>query len=283
MSLLRISCFGFRIFDRKDRVFGQALVKMTQSKKRLDQLLVEKELLVSRQGARGIIMAGLVRVDGKTVDKPGHLVNPSASIDLVGPDHPYVSRGGIKLEAALRDFAVDVKGLIILDVGASTGGFTDCLLQHGAKRVIAVDVTYGQLAWSLRKDPRVVVLERINIRHLSTLEIEDIIDGAVIDTSFISLRTVVPATARLLKEDSFILALIKPQFEAGKGLVEKGGIVRDNVLQKRIVDDLIAFFSQSGLLVCGTTESPIKGAKGNREVFVYLKYQPSLSPYQSPR
>ena len=223
-------------------------------------------------------MAGLVRVDGKTVAKPGYLVSPSASIDLTGPDHPYVSRGGVKLEAALREFAVDVSGLTILDVGASTGGFTDCLLQHGAKKVVAVDVGYGQLAWSLRKDPRVVVLERTNIRHLSTLEMEDIIDGAVIDTSFISLRIVVPATVRLLRKDGFILALIKPQFEAGKGTVGKGGVVRDSVLQKRIVDELTAFFSQSGLTVCGTSESPIRGPKGNKEVFVYLRYRRSQSP-----
>lgn len=218
-------------------------------------------------------MAGLVMVDGKRVDKPGHLVNPSASIDITGPDHPYVSRGGIKLEAALREFAIDVKGLTILDVGSSTGGFTDCLLQHGAKKVVAIDVGYGQLAWSLREDPRVVVLERTNIRHLSTLELEDTIDGAVIDTSFISLRTVVPATARLLKKDSFILALVKPQFEARKGMVGKGGIVRDKVLQKSIVNDLTAFFSESDLAVCGTFESPIKGAKGNREFFIYLRDQ----------
>jgi 23S rRNA (cytidine1920-2'-O)/16S rRNA (cytidine1409-2'-O)-methyltransferase len=251
---------------------------MGQLRKRLDQLLVERESLVSRERARGMIMAGLVRVDGKVVDKPGHLVNPSAVIDLTGPDHPYVSRGGIKLEAALREFAVDVTGLTVLDVGASTGGFTDCLLQHGAKRVVAVDVGYGQLAWSLRKDSRVVVLERTNIRHLSTLEIDDIIDGAVIDTSFISLRIVIPPTLRLLKADSFILALIKPQFEAGKGMVGKGGVVRDSVLQKRIVDELTSFFSQSGLTVCGTLDSPIRGPKGNREVFVYLRYRPSQSP-----
>jgi len=246
---------------------------MTQVKKRLDQLLVEKELLVSWQRARGIIMAGLVMVDGKRVDKPGHLVNPSASIDLLGPDHPYVSRGGTKLEAALRELTIDVKGLTILDVGSSTGGFTDYLLQHGAKKVVAIDVGYGQLAWSLREDPRVVVLERTNIRHLSRVEIEGAIDGAVIDTSFISLRIGVPATAKLLQKDSFILALVKPQFEAKKEMVEKGGIVRDKVLQKSIVNDLIAFFSQSGLAVCGTFESPIKGAKGNREFFIYLRYQ----------
>jgi 23S rRNA (cytidine1920-2'-O)/16S rRNA (cytidine1409-2'-O)-methyltransferase len=245
---------------------------MSQVKKRLDQVLVEKELLVSRQRARGIIMAGLVKVDGRRVDKPGHLVNPSASIELLGPDHAYVSRGGVKLEAALRAFAIDVKGLTVLDVGCSTGGFTDCLLQHGAKKVVAVDVGYGQLAWSLRRDPRVLLLERTNIRHVSALEIQDTLDGAVIDTSFISLRIVVPAAARLLEKDSFILALIKPQFEVGKGMVGKGGVVRDTLLQKGIVDELSAFFSQSGLAVRGTLESPIKGAKGNREFFVYLHY-----------
>ena len=247
---------------------------MTRSKIRLDQLLAEKGLAGSRQRAQGIIMAGLVLVDGEKVDKPGHLVNPSCSIDLTGPDHPYVSRGGIKLEAALKEFSVDVTGLTILDVGASSGGFTDCLLRHGAKKVIAVDVGYGQLAWSLRNDPRVLVLERTNIRNLSALEIEDVIDGAVIDTSFISLKIVVPAAAKLLKKDSFILALIKPQFEAGKGMVGKGGIIRDAVLQNQIVDDLTAFFSQAGLEVCGTIESPITGAKGNKEFFIYLKTLP---------
>ena len=245
---------------------------MSQPKKRLDQLLVEKEFLVSRQRAQGIIIAGLVTVDGKRVEKPGHLVSPSASIELTGPDHPYVSRGGIKLEAALREFSIDVRGLTILDVGASTGGFTDCLLQHGAKRVFAVDVGYGQLAWSLRNDPRVVVLERTNIRHLPPSKIKESLDGAVIDASFISLKIVVPATIRHLGKWSFILALIKPQFEAGKGMVAKGGLVRDEGLQKTIINDLSTFFSNRGLAVRGTFESPITGAKGNREFFIYLKY-----------
>jgi len=233
--------------------------------------LLEKESLVSRQRAQGMIMAGLVTVDGKRVDKPGHLVHPSAFIQLTGPDHPYVSRGGIKLEAALREFCIDVTGLTLLDVGASTGGFTDCLLQHNAKKVYALDVGYGQLAWSLRKDPRVVAIERTNIRHLSPSRIEEHLDGAVIDTSFISLRIVVPATVKHLTTGSFILALIKPQFEAGKGMVQKGGLIRDEALQKKIVDDLAAFFSDEGLSVCGTFESPIKGAKGNREFFIHLK------------
>jgi 23S rRNA (cytidine1920-2'-O)/16S rRNA (cytidine1409-2'-O)-methyltransferase len=243
---------------------------MAQQKKRLDQLLVEKALTDSRQRAKRLIMAGMVTVDGKMIDKPGHFIHPSSSISLIGPDHPYVSRGGIKLEAALKEFSIDVTGLTILDVGASTGGFTDCLLQYGAKKVIAVDVGYGQLAWTLRNDPRIVVLERTNIRQLSKSEIDEHIDGAVIDTSFISLRTVVPATSRHLEKDSFILALIKPQFEAGKGTVGKGGIIRDEVLIKSIVNDLIAHFKEVGLVVHGTFESPIKGAKGNREFFIHL-------------
>jgi 23S rRNA (cytidine1920-2'-O)/16S rRNA (cytidine1409-2'-O)-methyltransferase len=245
---------------------------MAHQRKRLDQLLVERKLAETRQRARSAIMAGLARVDGKVVDKPGHLVNPSALVDLIGPEHPYVSRGGIKLEAALKAFSIEVRGLTILDVGASTGGFTDCLLQHRARRVVAVDVGYGQLAWSLRNDPRVLVLERTNIRHLSTLEIGEDVDGAVIDTSFISLRIVVPATLRHLTKGSFILALIKPQFEAGKGQVGKGGVVRDGELQKKLVGDLTEFFSGLGLDVRGTIESPIAGAKGNREYFVYLRY-----------
>lgn len=235
--------------------------------------MAEKGLAVSPQRAQGIIIAGLVRVDGEKVCKPGYLVEPSASIELVEPDHPYVSRGGIKLEAALREFSIDVTGLTILDVGASSGGFTDCLLKHGAGKVVAVDVGYGQLAWALRKDPRVLVLERTNIRNLATLPIADTIDGAVIDTSFISLKVVVPATAKLTKKNGFILALIKPQFEAGKGMVQKGGVVRDAALQNRIVNDLIAFFSQAGMNVFGTIESPITGAKGNKEFFIYLTRQ----------
>ena len=243
---------------------------MVHLKKRLDQLLVEKSLIESRQRAKGVIMAGMVTVDGKMVDKPGHLVKPSSVIDLLGPDHPFVSRGGIKLEAALQAFSIEVKGHTILDVGASTGGFTDCLLQYGAKKVIAVDVGYGQLAWSLRNDPRVVVIERTNIRHLSQSKLGALVDGAVIDTSFISLRTVVPAVLPHVEKDSFILALIKPQFEAGKNMVGKGGIIRDKDVQKNIVNDLIAHFTEAGLAVHGTFESPIRGARGNREFFVYL-------------
>jgi 23S rRNA (cytidine1920-2'-O)/16S rRNA (cytidine1409-2'-O)-methyltransferase len=246
---------------------------MTGLRKRLDQLLVERNLAETRQRARSAIMAGLVRVGGAVVDKPGHMVHPTASVDLLGPDHPYVSRGGLKLEAALQAFSINARGLTILDVGASTGGFTDCLLQHGAKKVVAVDVGYGQLAWSLRNDPRVVVLERTNIRHLSALTIKEDIDGAVIDTSFISLRIVVPAVLKHLKKKGFLLALIKPQFEAGKGMVGKGGVVRDVDLQKTVVAELVEFFTCLGLDVRGTMESPITGAKGNREYFAYLRYR----------
>jgi len=218
-------------------------------------------------------MAGLVRVGGETVDKPGHMVHSMVSVDLSVPDHPYVSRGGIKLEAALREFSISVQGLTILDIGASTGGFTDCLLQHGAKKVVAVDVGYGQLAWSLRNDQRVVVLERKNIRHLSTQEIEEDIEGAVIDTSFISLKIVVPSALRHLAKNSFLLALIKPQFEVGKGMVGKGGIVRNAEQQNRVVAELVDFFQASGLEVRGTMESPITGAKGNKEYFISLTYR----------
>lgn len=216
-------------------------------------------------------MAGLVKVNGETIDKPGRLVDTLAKIEITGNDNPYVSRGGIKLHAALKDFDVNVKGLTMLDVGASTGGFTSCLLEHGARRVIAVDVGYGQIAWSLRKDPRVTLLERTNIRYLAKESMNEAIDGAVIDVSFISLRIVVPATLRLLKNDSFIIALIKPQFEAGKGKVGKGGIIRDEGIQRQVVDDLIRYFHETGLTVSGKMESPIKGAKGNKEFFVYLR------------
>jgi len=243
------------------------------NKKRLDLLLTEKGLSGSRQRAQGIIMAGLVRVNGETVDKPGRLVNPLASINIIGNDNPYPSRGGVKLNAALRDFGISVNGLTMLDVGASTGGFTSCLLEHGAKKVIAVDVGYGQIAWSLRKDPRVLLIERTNIRYLTKESVNEVIDGAVIDVSFISLRIVVPATLRLLKHDSFVLALIKPQFEAGKGMVGKGGVIRDESIQTQVVDDLIKYFNETGLIVSGTMESPIKGAKGNKEFFVYLRNQ----------
>ena len=218
-----------------------------------------------------MIMAGLVEVEKHPVDKPGHPTPVSAAISLKEPFPPYVSRGGQKLEAALDQFAVDVKGKVLLDVGASTGGFTDCLLQRGAEKVIAVDVGYGQLHWKIRQDPRVVVLEKTNIRYLEPDQIKESINGAVIDVSFISLKLVIPAVSRLLLNDAFIIALIKPQFEVEKDQVGKGGVVRDPSLREEVVSNLSSFFEETGWHMKGCTPSPILGPKGNQEFLIYLK------------
>lgn len=240
---------------------------------RLDLLLVQRGLAESREKAKATIMAGLVEVDKSVLDKPGHLVSVSAHVSLKEPFPPYVSRGGVKLEAALDHFAVDVKDKVLLDVGASTGGFTDCLLQQGAEKVIAVDVGYGQVHWKIRRDPRVKVLERTNIRYLKPEELREDIHGAVIDVSFISLRLVLPSVSELLLPDAFIVALIKPQFEVEKGQVGKGGVVRDPSLHEQIIDRLSRFFEDTGWTVLGHIPSPLLGPKGNREFFVYLKRQ----------
>jgi 23S rRNA (cytidine1920-2'-O)/16S rRNA (cytidine1409-2'-O)-methyltransferase len=238
---------------------------------RLDLLLVQRGLAETREKAKATIMAGLVEVDKSVLDKPGHLVSVSAHVSLKEPFPPYVSRGGLKLEAALEHFAVDVKGKVLLDVGASTGGFTDCLLQRGAKKVIAVDVGYGQVHWKIRQDPRVMVLERTNIRHLKPEDLNEHLHGAVIDVSFISLRLVLPSVSELLLRDAFIVALIKPQFEVKKGQVGKGGVVRDPSLHQQVIDRLSCFFEDRGWSVSGHIPSPLLGPKGNREFFVYLK------------
>lgn len=238
---------------------------------RLDLLLVQRGLAESREKAKALIMAGLVEVDKCVLDKPGHLVSVSADVSLKEPFPPYVSRGGLKLEAALDHFAVDVKGKVLLDVGASTGGFTDCLLQRGAEKVVAVDVGYGQLHWKIRRDPRVVVLERTNIRHLKPEDLNEHIHGAVIDVSFISLRLVLPRVSELVLRDAFIVALIKPQFEVEKGQVGKGGVVRDPSLHQQVIDRLRCFFEDMGWTVLGHIPSPLLGPKGNREFFVYLE------------
>ena len=239
-------------------------------KVRLDQLMAQRGLTESREKAKAIVMAGLVQVDGAVVDKPGRLVPLSTSITLTKPFPTYVSRGGHKLEAALEHFSIDVRDKVLLDVGASTGGFTDCLLRHGARTVVAVDVGYGQLDWRLRNDPRVAVLERTNIRHLKREEIGFPTEGAVIDASFISLRLVVPAVSDLLSRKAFIVALIKPQFEVGKGRVGKGGVVRDPGLHQEVINRLIAFFRNSDWTVEGCIPSPLLGPKGNREFLMYL-------------
>jgi 23S rRNA (cytidine1920-2'-O)/16S rRNA (cytidine1409-2'-O)-methyltransferase len=223
-----------------------------------------------------MIMAGKILVNNQPVDKAGFLVSASDSIVLKEKDMPYVSRGGLKLAGALQGLEVNPEGWICLDVGASTGGFSDCLLQHGAVRVYAVDVGYGQLAWKLRQDPRVVVIERTNIRHMPAELIREPVDLVTIDVSFISLKIVVPAVTALIGKDARILALIKPQFEVGKNQVGKGGVVRDAKLHKEVIENLSAFFNARGL-VCGRVfPSPILGPKGNREFFILLGLQPDL-------
>lgn len=246
---------------------------MKHIKERLDILLVEKGLAQSRQRAQAIIMAGRVLVDDIPVDKPGTKIFYDSDIRIKGDDDcPFVSRGGLKINHAIDEFDINVEGLVCMDVGASTGGFTDCLIQRGAKKVFAVDVGYGQLAWKLRQDPRVVSIERTNIRHMTFETINEYVDLAVIDTSFISLRIVLPAVLKFLKKHAIILALIKPQFEVGRGNVGKGGVVRDSTLHDEVVSDLSSFFCETGLDVKGIASSPILGPKGNKEFLILLEY-----------
>lgn len=240
------------------------------SKKRLDLVLVEKGFVQSRQRARALIMSGSVLVNRQKVDKPGTLVSGSEDIFIKEQDHPYVSRGGLKLAEALSLLQIPVRGLFCLDVGASTGGFTDCLLQHGANRVFAVDVGYGQLAWILRQDLRVTVLERTNIRHMPVNALPCLIDLITIDVSFISLKIVVPAVLKFLKKGGQIIALVKPQFEIGKGNVGKGGVVRDPSQHQEVIENLADFFKTIGLSCKAMMPSPILGPKGNREFFFLL-------------
>lgn len=241
------------------------------SKIRLDRLLIEREISPTRERAKALILSGSVIVGENRIDKASTLVPRNARIRIKGQDNPYVSRGGLKLKGALTEFGVNVEGFTALDIGASTGGFTDCMLQEGARKVYAVDVGYGQLAWKLRNDERVVVFEKTNIRYFSGSGIDDEIDIATIDTSFISLKLVIPATLRLLKKDSVILALIKPQFEAGREEVGKGGVVKDPDIHKRVVDEIDEFCQQLGLNVLGTCESPLSGPAGNKEFFIHVK------------
>jgi len=240
-------------------------------KDRVDVILVEKGMVSSREKARALIMAGKVIVEGKRITKPGIQINVDAQVHLQEGSSPYVSRGGEKIEGALKAFGIDPKGMIVMDVGASTGGFTDCILQKGAKKVYAVDVGYGQLAWKLQKDPRVVNLERRNIRYLPREEVQEEADLIVIDTSFISVEKFLPHLLGFLKRGGTILSLIKPQFEVGKREVGKGGVVRDKALHEKVVDRISTFSRGLGLKVLGVTESPLLGPKGNREFFIYLR------------
>ncbi len=250
---------------------------MATNRKRLDLLIAERRIAPSRQRARAMIMAGKILVNNQPVDKAGFLVSATDTIVLKEKDIPYVSRGGLKLEGALQALDLIVEGFRCLDVGASTGGFTDCLLQHGASRIYAVDVGYGQLAWKLRQDPRVTVIERTNIRHMSADVIAEPVDLVTVDVSFISLKIVIPAVISFIGRDARILALIKPQFEVGKNQVGKGGVVRDVTLHKGVIETLSAFFQTEGLVLGRILPSPILGPKGNREYFILLGQQLDLT------
>jgi 23S rRNA (cytidine1920-2'-O)/16S rRNA (cytidine1409-2'-O)-methyltransferase len=241
---------------------------------RLDVVVVDRGLAGSRERARALILAGQVRVDGHTVTKAGASVPADANVTLTGADHPYVGRGGLKLAHALDTFAIPVSGRLALDIGASTGGFTDVLLQRGAATVVALDVGHGQIDWKLRSDPRVVVLERVNARTLTADQLPSgtrAFDIVSIDVSFISLRLVLPAVPPLLRPGADIVALVKPQFEAGRDEVGKGGIVRDDAVRRRVVEDVVGSAGALGLERIGTTESPIAGMEGNREILLHLR------------
>lgn len=249
-------------------------------KTRLDQLIFDLGYTESRERAKTTIMSGLVFVNGQRADKPGMPVSPDAKIEVRGDALPFVSRGGYKLDKALNVFPVDPAGKVCIDCGASTGGFTDVLLQHGAGKVYAVDVGYGQLAWKLRTDERVINLERTNIRYITAEQIPEPIDLAVMDVSFISIKLVIPAVKSLLKPDADFICLIKPQFEAGREDVGKKGVVRDIEVHKKVVKSILEYASQAGLSVRGLDYSPIKGPEGNIEYICHLKNsdEPSVEP-----
>jgi 23S rRNA (cytidine1920-2'-O)/16S rRNA (cytidine1409-2'-O)-methyltransferase len=241
-------------------------------RRRADQLLVERGLAESRAKAQALILAGLVSADGRHIDKPGAALSEETPLAVAGRDHPWVSRGGVKLAFALDHFAIDVAGMVALDVGASTGGFTDVLLANGALRVHAVDVGRGQLAWKLRQDPRVVVHEGVNARHLTRGEIPEPLDLLACDASFIGLATVLPAPLALAAERAALVALVKPQFEAGPQQVGKGGVVRDPAVHRAVCDRIAAWVgAQPGWHVVGLAESPIQGPAGNREFLLYAR------------
>ncbi len=240
-------------------------------KKRLDVLLVEQGYTDSRTKAQAIIMSGQVYVDGQKADKPGVAYEESVSLEVRGAACPYVSRGGLKLEKALRDFGVDPTGYVCSDSGASTGGFTDCLLQQGASKVFAIDVGYGQLDWKIRSDPRVVVMERTNVRYVTAEQLGEPLDLSVIDVSFISLKIVLPVIKTFLKPGKGqVLCLIKPQFEAGKEKVGKKGVVRDPAVHQEVLENFIALTEQTGFTILGLTFSPVKGPEGNIEFLAHL-------------
>ncbi len=244
------------------------------SRTRLDALLVERGLAASRERARALILAGQVRVDGQPASKAGDPVSPDVIVTLVTPDHPYVSRGGLKLAHALEQFHIDVIARTALDIGASTGGFTDVLLRHGAAHVVALDVGHGQLDWRLRNDRRVTVLERVNARLLTPEAFGEgphLFEIVTIDVSFISLRLILPVVPPLLESQADVVVLVKPQFEAGRQDVGKGGIVKDPEIHRRVIDDVVAEAERVGLKCLAETPSPIEGMEGNREFLLHLR------------
>ena len=244
-------------------------------KDRLDVILTRKNIFPSREKARASIMAGLVYVDGQRVDKPGTAVSADAEITVKEDLCPYVSRGGLKLEKALESFGFSMENAVAVDIGASTGGFTDCMLQKGARKVFAIDVGYGQLDWRLRNDARVVNMEKVNVRHLDTDTVDRDVDFISIDVSFISLKLVLPVASRLLAPDGALVCLVKPQFEAGRSQVGKKGIVRDPAVHREVIANVIGYGAENGLHPHGLTYSPVTGTKGNIEYLLYLKKTPS--------
>lgn len=251
-------------------------------KERLDVLLVSLGLAESRAKAQATIMAGEVYVNGQKADKSGMEVDITANIEVRGSACPYVSRGGLKLEKALRNFGVDPTGYVCSDSGASTGGFTDCLLQQGASKVFAIDVGYGQLAWKIRNDPRVVVMERTNIRYVTPEDLGEMLDLSVIDVSFISLSLVLPVVKTLLKPTGQVLCLIKPQFEAGKDKVGKKGVVRDPAVHEEVLQNFISLAKSLDFTIRNLTFSPVKGPEGNIEFLAHLSMQPGEDSYLAP-
>ena len=251
---------------------------MAEKKERLDILLVEKGIITSRERAKACIMEGRVYVDGQKVDKAGEKVSISADIEYRGETLKYVSRGGLKLEKAMNSYDISLENKVCMDIGASTGGFTDCMLQNGAKKVFSVDVGYGQFAWKLRTDPRVVCMERTNVRYVTEEQIGTHGDFASIDVSFISLKKVIPAVANLLNESGEVVALIKPQFEAGRDKVGKKGVVREPEIHIEVINGVVQFLRENKFAILGIDHSPIKGPEGNIEYLIYFsKDKNSLS------
>lgn len=248
---------------------------MHNKKERIDKLLVDKEFFRTREKARAAIMSGIIFIGEQRIDKPGEMVNVDSDIIARHNEIPYVSRGGLKLKKAIDTFNLNLSDKIAADIGASTGGFTQCLLLHGAKKVYAIDVGYGQLAWELRNDERVVCMERTNARYITPQHVNDIIDIVTIDTSFISLKLILPAIQNILKDEGEIVCLVKPQFEAGKDEVGKKGVVRDATIHIQVITNIIDYALSNGLSVEGITFSPIKGPKGNIEFLLYLKRKAS--------